>query len=112
MRRGATQVRLTNMIAYTSTIMDTLRPARISERRIDSLSPFRAPSNQEFSAVPLPHLPAKRRGLDGASRQKNIGVNVTLFSALRRCMKGNIRDHAVSDKSAPQKARSSPTACS
>ena len=44
MRRGATQVRLTNMIAYTSTIMDTLRPARISERGINGVGPFCAPS--------------------------------------------------------------------
>jgi hypothetical protein len=34
------------MIAYTSTMMDALRPARISERGINSVSPFRAPSNQ------------------------------------------------------------------
>jgi len=39
-------MRLTNMIAYTSTMMDALRPARISERGINSVSPFRAPSNQ------------------------------------------------------------------
>jgi hypothetical protein len=65
-------MRLTNMIAYTSTMMNALPLARISQRGINRISPCHAPSHQQLAAVPRPHLPAKSGGLDGARRQQHI----------------------------------------